>query len=123
MEELIKYFESLEARIAANEERISTLEAELASMEAELDEVKSRPEQTPQVVEKVVEKIVEVPGEKIVEKIVVDETRVNELEGLLAEERRHTADLQQRVDETLKKNLEELETAPFFRSFSSYWFL
>jgi len=61
MEELIKYFESLEARIAANEERISTLEAELASMEAELDEVKSRPEQTPQVVEKVVEKIVEKP--------------------------------------------------------------
>ena len=61
MEELIKYFESLEARIAANEERITTLEAELASMEAELDEVKSRPEQTPQVVEKVVEKIVEKP--------------------------------------------------------------
>jgi chromosome segregation ATPase len=58
-------------------------------------------------VEKIVEKIVdrevrvEVPGEKIVEKTVVDETRVKELEGLLAEERRHTADLQQRVDESL----------------------
>jgi len=72
MEELIKYFESLEARIAANEERITTLEAELASMEAELDEVKSRPEQTPQVVEKVVEKIVEIekPVEVIKEVIV-----------------------------------------------------
>ena len=58
-------------------------------------------------VEKIVEKIidrevrVEVPVEKIVEKTVVDETRVKELEGLLAEERRHTADLQQRVDESL----------------------
>jgi chromosome segregation ATPase len=71
MEELIKYFESLEARIAANEERISTLEAELASMEAELDEVKSRPEQTPQVVEKVVEKPVEVIKEVVIEKPVV----------------------------------------------------
>lgn len=71
MEELIKYFESLEARIAANEERITTLEAELASMEAELDEVKSRPEQTPQVVEKVVEKPVEVIKEVVIEKPVV----------------------------------------------------
>ena len=49
------------------------------------------------------EKIVEVPVEKIVEKIVVDETRVKELEGLLAEERRHTADLQQRMDEASRK--------------------
>ena len=57
-------------------------------------------------VEKVVEKIVEVPVEKVVEKIVekvvVDETRVKELEGLLEEERRHTADLQKRIDETSK---------------------
>ena len=58
-------------------------------------------------VEKIVEKVidrevrVEVPVEKIVEKTVIDETRVKELEGLLAEERRHTADLQQRVDESL----------------------
>jgi hypothetical protein len=54
-------------------------------------------------VEKIVEREVrvEVPVEKIVEKTVVDETRVKELEGLLAEERRHTADLQQRVDESL----------------------
>ena len=54
MEEVIKYFESLE-------ERIATLEAELASIEAELDELKSRPAPEPQVVEKVVEKIVEKP--------------------------------------------------------------
>ena len=74
MEELIKYFESLEARIAANEERISTLEAELASMEAELDEVKSRPEQTPQVVEK------EVIKEVVVEKPVVVATPIVEPE-------------------------------------------
>ena len=67
---------------------------------------------------KVVEKVVEVPVEKIVEKevrvevpvekvvevekVVVDETRVRELEGLLAEERRHTGDLQARLDAALK---------------------
>ena len=85
-------------------------------------------------VEKIVEKIVEVPVEKIVEKevrievpvekivekevekVVVDETRVKELEGLLEEERRHTADLQQRVDDgirsasELKAQLVERET-------------
>ena len=60
MEDLIKYFEGLE-------ERIATLEAELASLEAEMDELKNRPEPEPQVVEKVVEKIVEV--EKPVEVI------------------------------------------------------
>ena len=70
MDELIKYFESLEARIAANEERIATLEAELASVESELDEVKSRPEPEAQVVEKIVEKIVEKPVEVIKEVIV-----------------------------------------------------
>ena len=55
-------------------------------------------------VEKIVEKIVEVPVEKIVEreveKIVVDETRVKELESLLEEERRHTTELQARMDES-----------------------
>jgi len=67
------------------------------------------------IVEKVVEKIVEVPVEKIVEKevrvevpvekivekevekIVVDETRVKTLEGLLADERRHTAKLSEQI--------------------------
>ena len=55
------------------------------------------------IVEKIVEKTVEVPVEKIVEKIIVDETRVKELEGLLDEERRHTADLQARLDESSRK--------------------
>ena len=56
-------------------------------------------------VEKIVEKEVvkevrvEVPVEKIVEKVVVDETRVKELTGLLEEERRHTSDLQHRMEE------------------------
>jgi len=61
MNELIKYFESLEARIA-------TLEAELASVEAELDELKSRPAPEPQVIEK--EVIKEVPVEVIKEVVV-----------------------------------------------------
>ncbi len=58
-------------------------------------------------VERIVEKEVrvEVPVEKIVEKIVektvIDEARVNELQGLLDEERRHTTDLQHRLDETM----------------------
>ena len=55
MEEVIKYFESLEARIAA--------------LEAQVEELKNRPEPEPKVVEKVVEveKIVEKPVEVIKE--------------------------------------------------------
>ena len=70
MNELIKYFESLE-------ERIATLEAQLATLEAEMDELKSRPAPEPQVIEKevvkevVVEKPVEVVKEVVVEKPVV----------------------------------------------------
>ena len=74
MTELIKYFESLEARIAEYEKRIAALEeaqqtneAVIASMEAEIEELKSRPLPDPQVVAKVVEKIVEKPIEKPVE--------------------------------------------------------
>ena len=70
MEEVIKYFESLEARIAEYEKRIAVLEeaqqtneAVIASMEAEIEELKSRPLPEPQVVEKVVEKIIEKPVE------------------------------------------------------------
>lgn len=70
MTELIKYFESLEARIAEYEKRIAVLEeaqqtneAVIASMEAEIEDLKSRPLPEPQVVEKVVEKIVEKPIE------------------------------------------------------------
>lgn len=58
MEEVIKYFESLEARIAA--------------LEAQVEELKNRPEPEPKVVEKVVEveKIVEKPVEVIKEVVV-----------------------------------------------------
>ena len=63
MEELVKYFEGLEARLAASEARIAALEAEVA-------ELKNRPLPEPQVVEKIVEveKPVEVIKEVIVEK-------------------------------------------------------
>lgn len=71
MEELIKYFESLEARIAALEEAQQTNEAVIASLEAEVEELKNRPAAEPQVVEKIVEKPVEVVKEVIVEKPVV----------------------------------------------------
>ena len=79
------------------------------------EEPASEPEEPPaapagasaQPVEKVIEKEVrvEVPVEKIVEveKVVVDDTRIRELEGLLEEERRHTADLQARMDAASKK--------------------
>ncbi len=67
MEEVIKYFEALEARIAALEEAQQTNEAVIASLEAEVEELKNRPAAEPQVVEKVVEKIVEKPVEVIKE--------------------------------------------------------
>ena len=75
MEEVIKYFESLEARIAAYEARIAALEeaqqtneAVIASLEAEVEELKIRQPLEPQVIEKVVEKPVEVIKEVVVEK-------------------------------------------------------
>ena len=70
MNEVIKYFEGLE-------ERIATLEAQLANLQTELDEIKNRPTPEPQVIEKevvkevVVEKPVEVIKEVVVEKPVV----------------------------------------------------
>lgn len=63
MEEVIKYFEALEARMAAQEER-------LAALEAQVKELQNRPAPEPQVVEKVVEKIVEKPVEVIKEVVV-----------------------------------------------------
>ena len=65
MNELIRYFESLESRLAAQEERIATLEAKV-------EELQNRPEPEPKVVEKIVEKVVEVekPVEVIKEVIV-----------------------------------------------------
>ena len=74
MEELIKYFESIEARIAEYEKRIAALEeaqqtneAVIASMEAEIEELKSRPLPEPIVVEKPVEIPVEIPVSRDIE--------------------------------------------------------
>ena len=78
MEELIKYFESLEARIAALEEKVETNEAVIASLEAEIDELRSLAAAEPQVVEKVVEKIVEKPVEVIKEVVVEKPVAVEE---------------------------------------------
>ena len=64
--------------------------------------------EVPVEVEKIIEKRVEIPVEveKIVEKIVVqtvvDETRVKELEAILEEERRHTRELQSKMDDAAK---------------------
>ena len=86
MEALIKYFESLEARIIALEEAQQTNEALIASLEAEVEELKNRPQPEPEVVEKVVEKIVEVEKpvevikEVVVEKPVVVPTPIAEPE-------------------------------------------
>lgn len=69
MTELIKYFESLEARIAEYEKRIAVLEeaqqtneAVIASMEAEIEDLKSRPLPEPQV-----EKPIEIPVSRDIE--------------------------------------------------------
>ncbi len=75
MEEVIKYFESLESRIAAQEalreslearlaaaeERLAAQKEQIAALQAEVTELQNRPLPEPQVVEKVVEKIVEKP--------------------------------------------------------------
>ena len=60
MDEVIKYFERLEERLAEQDARI-------AALEAEVEELKNRPLPEPQIVEKVVEKIVEKPVEVIKE--------------------------------------------------------
>ena len=77
MEEVIKYFEDLEARLAEQDARI-------AALEAELEELKSRPLPEPQIVEKVVEKIVEKPVEVIKE--VIKEVQEIQEEQEVAEE-------------------------------------
>ena len=73
MEEVIKYFESLETRLAEQEQRLAAQDERLATLEAELNELKNRPAPEPQVVEKIVEveKPVEVIKEVVVEKPVV----------------------------------------------------
>ena len=99
---------------AVEESAAVEVEAEPVVESAADEPVVTMPEPEVKVVEKVVEKIVEVPVEKIVEKevekIVVDETRVKELEGLLEEERRHTSELQSRMDAASKAaSVRELE--------------
>ena len=85
---------------SAEIESSSGIEDDHTEAEAEIPLAQAAERDAPKIVEKIVERRVEVPVEKIVEveKIVVDETRVKELEGLLAEERRHTGDLQARMD-------------------------
>ena len=51
------------------------------------------------------------PEVKVIEKVVVDETRVKELEGLLDEERRHTGELQNRLDEASRNAAEASKAA------------
>ena len=51
------------------------------------------------------------PEVKVIEKEVVDETRVRELEGLLDEERRHTGELQNRLDEASRNAAEASKAA------------
>lgn len=91
MEELIKYFESLETRLAAAEQTVAAAEERLlaqnqqiTALEAKIAELENRPAPEPQVIEKIVE--VEKPVEKIVEKIVEVEKPVVEEEEPLTEE-------------------------------------
>lgn len=80
MEELIKYFENLEARVASQEERLAAQAIQIAALEAKVEELQNRPEPEPKVVEKIVEveKPVEVIKEVIVEKPVAEEPVVEE---------------------------------------------
>ena len=84
MEELVKYFESLESRLAENEKRIAALEeaqqtneAVIASLEAEIEELKNRP-----VAEPVVQ---EVPAVTPVEPVAKPEPVVEPEPELVAE--------------------------------------
>lgn len=82
---------------------IATPAAESTATEPTTPETESAAaEPVVRVVEKVVEVPVEKIVEKVVEKVVVDETRVRELEDLLAEERRHTGELQAKLDAAQK---------------------
>ena len=73
MEELIKYFENLEARVASQEERLAAQAIQIAALEAKVEELQNRPEPEPKVVEKIIEKIVEVEKPATVESSVVSD--------------------------------------------------
>ncbi len=94
MNELIKYFESLEARIAGYEARIAALEARvaaleeahsaresvIASLQAEIEELRNRPQQAPEL-PVIDEPIIEDP-----EPVVVEEEPVVEDEPVVVPE-------------------------------------
>jgi uncharacterized coiled-coil protein SlyX len=73
MEEVIKYFENLEARLAAAEQSLAAQEEQIAALQAEVTELQNRPLPEPQVVEKIVEKVVEVEKPVEIEKPLVAE--------------------------------------------------
>ena len=80
MEEVIKYFEGLEGRIA-------DLEARIAALEADVEELQDRPAPEPQVVEKIVEKIVEVEKPvEVIKEVLVEKPVVVEEPETIAEE-------------------------------------
>lgn len=119
MEEVIKYFESLEARLAASETRIAEQEALIAGLQAQLTELQNRPAPEPQVVEKVVEKIVEVEKpvevikEVVVEKPVVVAAPVAKPEPETEEEEaeQETAPVTEPEAETEEAEAEEEEVS------------
>lgn len=63
MENLIKYFEDLEARLDAQDARIAALEAQVDELESKVAALENRPAPEPQIVEKIVERVVEKPVE------------------------------------------------------------
>ena len=121
-------------KIVEKEVRIEVPVEKIVEVEKVIEVEKIVEKEVPVEVEKIIEKRVEVPVEvekiveKIVEKVVVDESRVKELEGLLESERkhaaeqleterrhaaeeldaarRHTAELQARMDAALKASAE-----------------
>ena len=84
MNELIKYFESLEARLAAAEERLAAQAIQIADLEAQVDELKKRPLPEPQVVEKEVEKVVEKPVE-VIKEVIKEVQKVQEVQEVQEE--------------------------------------
>lgn len=117
---IVEVREPFEVEVEAESEEGGAKSEEVEAGSGELrDDAATQPIVNESVKEVPDEKIVvkevvkEVPVEKIVEveKIVVDDTRVRELEGLLEEERRHTAELQSRFDETSRNAAEAAKAA------------
>ena len=137
MEEVIKYFESLESRIAAQEalreslesriaaaeqslaaaeERLAAQEETISALRAQVEELQNRPLPEPQVVEKVVEKIVEKPVVVAApvaepEPVVEDAPKVEEPEVIAEPEPEPVAEPEPEKPEVPEKP-EEPEPAP-----------